>query len=194
MVIETQLHAVPFESLIHSHPSPIHSHREKLLLLQARMAARKRSLAACMPSRRPFKKRCFVPKKAVRFDEDHNSVHYRHASREDLFNTWLQQNDYHLIREENRATLKALNKAKGNISHLDATQLCVRGLEEQISVYLFNSSRDRQRKFVKIILVQYKFQRKCGFWNPDSLCMLSASLSKQDRAKALKIATIDAFC
>jgi hypothetical protein len=173
---------------------------EKLLVLRFRMAERKRRIAqAChslddaLDDHLPLKKRRLA-KKTVRFNEEGNTVLARLASEDDLRNSWLQRKDFNLIRAGNRATLVAFANVMGNVNMLSPDEFCVRGLEEQIALYVFHTPRDQRRKFSNLILVQHKFQLRHGFVDADSLRKFSVHLSAKDRAKALKIAATDAFC
>jgi len=137
-------------------------------------------------------KRRRLVKPSVRFVEDKNTVRIRPASSEDLNNAWLHQADYDRIREETRSTILAVIKAEGNISSLDATQACVRGLEQYICVYVYNGNPKKQREFSRNICNQYRAQRKMGVSDPESLSLLSSVLSRADQMNALQLASIDA--
>jgi hypothetical protein len=169
---------------------------EKLLVMRDRMAARKQRIAQALyfslDDCRPLKKQRLT-RKTVRFNEEKNTVQFRYASAEDLQNAWLQSKDYKSIRDENRETLLAITNVKGNIHALNANEFCIRGLEEQISVYIFRTAREKQRKFSKLVFVQHKIQQKHGLSDPDTLRKISDKLSQVDRTKAIKIAIIDAI-
>ena len=187
MVLQTKLRSVH-----HFDSTPLPSflpNMRKLLVLRARMAARKQHLSQALCSAnpqplRPLKKRRLA-RKTVRFNETQNTYRSRHASADDLKNAWLQPADYRSIRSANRATILAISKVQGDISLLDANEFCVRGLEEQFVAFIFCMPRNRQRKFSKLVLEQQS--------DPDNLGQVSARLSRADVTKALKNATIDAF-
>jgi hypothetical protein len=149
-------------------------------------------LSVCPP---PSKKRR-IAKKAVSFAEDLNTVRSRHVSDEDLNNSWLQPEEYEKIRENNRATLRAVKMiVGGNVSGLDVNKVCVRGLEQVICMVVLNTiSRRKQREFVEKVLIQHRVEKDLGFSDPDSLRILSQALSKADWARALRTASIDAYC
>jgi hypothetical protein len=111
-----------------------------------------------------------------------------------LNNSWLQPEEYEKIRENNRATLRAVKMiVGGNVSGLDVNKVCVRGLEQVICMVVLNTiSRRKQREFAEKILIQHRVEKDLGFSDPDSLRILSQALSKADWARALRTASIDA--
>jgi len=138
----------------------------------------------------PPKKR--LRTKKVRFDDTKNTIKYRHLIKEDLKNAWMQEHEYQAIREENRQTILAIKAAEGQVSALDSQKFCVRGLEEQISFFLFQSERTRQRKLIRCIVQEQKTLKQMGCFDPKVLRALSMTLSRDARSKAIRLAFIDA--
>ena len=138
----------------------------------------------------PPKKR--LRTKKVRFDDTKNTVKYRHLIKEDLQNAWIQEDEYQAIREDNVQTILAVKAAKGKMSALDSQKFCIRGLEEQVSVFLFKSERTRQRSLIRRIVQEQNALKKMGCFDPNFLKGLSMTLSREARTKAVRLAFIDA--
>lgn len=143
----------------------------------------------------PKKKTRTQQKKEVRFAED-KRVHVIKTTEDDDFpnRRWYQEHDYKRIKQENAATLIAISKANGKITTIDATAHCVRGLEVQISVLVLQMPYgNRQKKVVRSVLSLQQIQRKMQIQDAIALREMSLIISKQDKLKAWKIATIDAY-
>jgi hypothetical protein len=138
----------------------------------------------------PNKKRR-LSKKTVQFCEDKNTVVYRHLSNEDLKQAWMNQDDYKVIRQENRNTIVALNKVMGKLHILDS-EYCIRGLETFISILIFGTDRKKNLKIVRVILNEQNIQRASGIFDPTTLTAVSMILSRESRIKALHSASFDA--
>jgi hypothetical protein len=141
------------------------------------------------------KRRTPKEKKSVRFSEE-KRVHSIDVTTEDGFlcHRWYQQDDYTRIKQENRDTLAAISRANGKITTIDATEFCVRGLELQISVLLLQMPfNNRQKKVVRSVLRLQQVQRKMQTQDTQAIREMSRIISMQDKLKAWKIASIDAY-
>lgn len=128
--------------------------------------------------------------KSVRFDPQ-ESVHFRHASREDLANAWYKPRDWETFREECRKTVVAIAKAKGDLSCLKHSSYCILGLENYIAVCLFGRPR-RQRKIVREIILMQQWQKKRGLNDEAGLKNAYLRLSRKHKSHAIqRAATTD---
>ena len=147
---------------------------------------------SCTP---PTKRSRTQQKKAVRFAEV-KRIHVIKATEDDDFPSrrWYQEHDYKRIKQENADTLIAISKANGIITTVDAAVHCVRGLEVQIGVLVLQMPYgNRQKKVVRSVLSLQQIQRNMQIQDVTALREMSLITSKQDKLKAWKIATIDAY-
>lgn len=164
-------------------------------LMQKRIGHGDDTLEECVQS--PPRKRSRLsspPPKRVSFAEDRNTINHHDYSTEDIQRSWLGDDEYQAIRAENKATILTIKSANCSLGELDASKICLRGLEEQVSIVIFRACRTRQKKFVERILKRQFIQRKMGISEPDAIGSLSFAMSKNDRSRALKAASIDASC
>lgn len=133
--------------------------------------------------------------KAVRFAKEKRVHAMRETDDDDFPNCcWYQEQDYERIKQDNRETLVALSKANGKIATIDATEHCIRGLEVHINVLLLQIPfGNHQRKVVQSVLSLQQTQRKMQSHDAVALREMSLIISKQDKLKAWKVATIDAL-
>lgn len=128
-------------------------------------------------------------RKHVRFDNNND--------REKLFETfddstllWYQEEDYKRIREEARATVLALESKHilGEVNDiaavLDASEYCLRGLENVVAQLLYRVMRQRSKKVVNAVLCQQEMQRQNGQKNVEAIRLSSSIMSLSDRRKA----------
>lgn len=138
----------------------------------------------CAEPSNPYRKRL-----RVQFAEHKNTVQSRHVSEDDLRCLWLQKHDYEVIRSKIRSTLSTLKFSNGDLSKLDTTEECLRGLEMPILFHVYKI-KSNQRDFTRNVCSFFKVQRHMGLHDPESLQMLASTLSKADRNRAAEIATL----
>jgi hypothetical protein len=123
----------------------------------------------------------FAEDKVWVFDEEHGC-------------SWYHEQDYQRIKQENRDTLIAIARAKGKLGDIDANSYCVRGLELQIGITLLNMAPyGRQKIVVKRVLDLQDKQRSQKIIDADALREISRTISMEDKFKAWRTASIDAF-
>jgi hypothetical protein len=149
-------------------------------------------LSSHMPTAPLRKRRKLLHKKTVRFEESKNETFHLHHNEQDLKQSWIQQDEYQCIRNENRDTLVELKRVRGRVSQLNVDHFCIRGLEEQISIYLLRGERHRQRKFARRIVQQQHEQRRLGYTNACALSALCTVLAQPALRKAVNLANMDA--
>jgi hypothetical protein len=133
-------------------------------------------------------------KKSVRFEESKNETFHRHYDHDeqDLKKSWIQQDEYQVIRNENRDTLLELKRVRGRVSQLNVDDFCIRGLEEQISIYLLRGERYRQRKIARRIVQAQNEQRLLGYTDAGALSAMCTVLAQPALRKATNLANMDA--
>lgn len=151
-----------------------------------------RTLSSRVPSA-PFRKRRKLShKKSVRFEESKNETFHRHHDEQDLKQSWIQQDEYQVIRNENRDTLLELKRVRGRVSQLNIDHFCIRGLEEQISIYLLRGERHRQRKIARRIVQEQHEQRRLGYTDTSAISAMCTVLARPALRKAANLANMDA--
>jgi hypothetical protein len=147
------------------------------------------------------KKRRTAPKKTVSFSEKPTVIEINIPV--DEFSTrWYIEEDYQRIKQENRNTLIKLSQVNGKLGTMDASEFCIRGLEVHINVLLLQIPADRQKKVVESVLATQTGLRSDCKNGKKPLCQLefatalresSRNISKLDKLKAWRTATIDAL-
>lgn len=142
----------------------------------------------------PMKKRCTVRQKSVRFATE-KRVHVLELKGDYDFPSrrWYQEDDYKRIKQENLDTLIAISHANGKVTTMDATEFCIRGLEQQINTLLLQMPLNRQKKVVQSVLCLQQVQRNMQAQDEKAIREMSRIISKHDKLKAWKIATMDAY-
>lgn len=167
-------------------------------LVVSLLAKKRRLSTQTAPGRRsslpplPAKKRR-IHEKTVRFAENDLSIKYIHETKEtEEESRWYQKHEYTKIKEENSRTLLAFSKASGQSALLDESEYCLRGLEKQISILVFQIPyRNRQKKVVRSVLSLQQIQRSMQRRDSAALREMSLIVSKQDNLQAIQIASMD---
>jgi hypothetical protein len=129
--------------------------------------------------------------KSVRFDEGRNMVCEIMVDQADLKRAWMQPEEYEAIRLGARYTILAIKNAERGFG-IDAIEdVCIRGLEGQILVYVYKTDRKKYRKQVQLVVDEHKFQRSQGFENDESIRALYATLTRESLVRALDMAKVD---
>lgn len=171
--------------------------REAELLLQSIMGAKRRiSNNVQVMFAPPIKRRrSFHQRKTVRFAQADTVRTIADSSDEDdaLLQCWYQKHEYRRIKEDNNETLRAIARAYGKISDIDASEHCIRGLELLIRVYILQLPHDnRQKKVVQSVLSLQQSQKKLQQNDSTALREMSLIVSKPDKLKAWRTAILDA--
>lgn len=137
------------------------------------------------------KKRRMNVKKSVRFSDKIDIAYRPCLSQEDLQHSWYQDRDYRVFKQDIRSTIIAMNNSSGDFNSLDVNHHCFRGLERQISVYIFGESSNPVKGIIKQVLMVQHLQHQMAKTDPEELMVFYAMLSSEYRRKALRIAAID---
>ncbi|KAL7573813.1 hypothetical protein ACA910_007838 [Epithemia clementina (nom. ined.)] len=122
-------------------------------------------------------------KKSVTFSE-FASVVVRTMPREEIKDRWLQPSEYAEIERRRRDTVYAVMETKGDLTHLDEHEHCLKGLEHQLSPQQCARRRDTNMRYRQLLLEEQGFQMKCGFRDPETLRRLSEAFSRQSMTQA----------
>jgi hypothetical protein len=153
-------------------------------------AKRPRPVDCHFGERAPRKAKKKRVEKTVRFAEDQVRVFEVEGGNVG----WYHEQDYQRIKQENRDTLIAIARAKGKLVDIDADCYCIRGLELQVGITLLNTvPYARQKMVVKRVLDLQEEQRSQNISDTDALREMSRSLSTEDKFKAWRTASVDAF-
>jgi hypothetical protein len=140
------------------------------------------------------KRRLLKSKKTVKFS-DKKCVHIVESADDikgSLNERWYQEDEYQRIKDEYLRTLIAYTKANMQITELDESEHCLRGLETQISILILRMPyRNRQKKVVKSVLSLQQVQKSMKQQDSAALREMSLIVSKQDNLKAIKNASAD---
>lgn len=140
------------------------------------------------------KKRKVSHSKSVRFN---NSIQIHEASYpgiEEARCRWLQRHEYASIREHVRVTLLAIRNAhESNQKLAEDENMCIRGLEKQIMIWVYKVDQNRWRKIPTRIVGRQKRQRRVGIENQEMLRSFSMILSEESRQRAILRAESDSF-
>merc|ERR1712154_92113 len=125
-------------------------------------------------------------RRTVQFAADavhHHHTHYYHPEEEDeiSYNAWYNDNDYDNFKNECRASLFELNAVHGDYDKFDHTKFCLRGLEEQTSIEIYQARRLNKQNFIDSILREQRLHKKLGISEPTKLKMISVVLSKSSK-------------
>jgi hypothetical protein len=112
-------------------------------------------------------------------------------SDEDLSAAWIQPEEYATIEKDRRRTMEAVMVANGDMSLLNADEFCIMGLEHQVSSAQTAKRRVKNMQFRKLIIEEERFQRRCGFSDPEALQSLSEIFSQQAKKRAHLRAVLD---
>mmetsp|Transcript_33101 Transcript_33101/g.49970 ORF Transcript_33101/g.49970 Transcript_33101/m.49970 type:complete len:155 (-) Transcript_33101:21-485(-) len=128
-----------------------------------------------------------IRKKRVSFNSQVKVIKLPRSSR----NVWYQRDDFISFYKEGMSTIKAL-KFPQNVSTLDPSEYCLRGLEKKISKSYEQQRRKYQSDTTQMILHAHALQRQTGKIEPEKIKTLSMMFSRRSRERALEIAEIDA--
>lgn len=105
---------------------------------------------------------------------------------------WYQPADFASFKEERLDTVRALKYAHGDLSCLDPSIYCLRGLEQKIFTTLGREQRSQQLAIIRAVLRAQQKQRKSGVKDPETIKSLSMVFSKLSRDRAVEMAELDA--
>ena len=140
------------------------------------------------------KRRLLKTKKTVKFS-DKKRVHIVENADDikgSLHERWYQEDEYKSIKDEYLRTLIAYTKVNMQMTELDESEHCLRGLETQISILILRMPyRNRQSKVVKSVLSLQQIQKSMKQQDSAALREMSLIVSNQDNLKAIKNASAD---
>ena len=128
--------------------------------------------------------------KRVRFaNPETNSVSVHHWDMDDIFNSWYQEKDYLYFENDNRLTVLALRKARGDLRMLDPRRYTVTGLEKMLTR---QQMVHRKLQTVRHVQTVVEAQRQSsGQQDEEQLKAISQMLSKQTIQRAHLRAALD---
>jgi hypothetical protein len=132
-------------------------------------------------------------KKSVRFSESDNKVVFRQMFKEELKQTWYQSVEYKEFQNDRLMTIRTLRSAKGDLSALNPSKQCVRGLEMNATPEIFQYRASGIKATVMRVLQQQQVQRQMGLKDDGTLGMVSMVSSKPAAQLAAALALIDSL-
>lgn len=130
--------------------------------------------------------------KSVRFfkDSELTTTVVFETTEEDIENAWYGRVDYLEMQEDSQSTAMAFEL---NILDLVPPEdACFRGLEAHLSSNKQGARNSVRKTMIRLILRTEELQRGHGMLNDELIRGLSIMLSRDSRADALKLATLDA--
>lgn len=124
-------------------------------------------------------------------------VHVLEYSEIDLGNSWYGKSDYMDFANECRRVLRETDAVVGEVQKIDASEFCVRGLEDQIIPSISQMKRKRKRVLIKMIIRQHRILKKAPLpKGPDDWCEsireISVLMSSRSRKWARELGVLDA--
>lgn len=145
----------------------------------------------CQTLQEPPRKRI---KKSVRF-ADAVEVAFRHATKDELKQSWYSDEDYRQFVEDIRLTIRVYRGmgfgCHNSLLLMDPTRYSVRGIEEHVMQGSFQLKKFKLLSNIRMILDQQALQRSMGISDPNSLKMISMMRSRESRQRALELAALD---
>jgi hypothetical protein len=129
-------------------------------------------------------------KRSVNFS-NMTRVATRPISQQELRTMWYEVEEYKFFQKDCRRTIAAIKKAKGELSTLDPTEHCVRGLEQFLSVKQMVLRKKEAKRYIHVMMRQQYVQRRTGQSDPSRLQALSEIFSKQAGQRAYLRGVID---
>mmetsp|Transcript_27607 Transcript_27607/g.63987 ORF Transcript_27607/g.63987 Transcript_27607/m.63987 type:complete len:193 (+) Transcript_27607:33-611(+) len=105
---------------------------------------------------------------------------------------WYATSDLGARERENRATFRALRRARGDTANFDHDKYCFRGLED-VLIPEYGDEMMRRREIARIALLEEQMlQSKRGENDPEALRVVSLEMSHWSRGVALELGAGDA--
>jgi hypothetical protein len=102
----------------------------------------------------------------------------------DLQATWYQAEEYFKFDRERRRTIEAIRSSRGNFSSLDPENICIRGLEHQLSAKQVLSRKYKSMQYKRLLLERQYYLKQYGVSDPESLQIVSQMFSKESTRSA----------
>jgi len=116
-------------------------------------------------------------RKRVQFAETNNTVIPRDQSI-DVFTLWYNENEYRNFLLDARRTLLELRRANKDVSQLDPSEYCIRGLEKhQLPVQARAMYKEQNREFIRFIICEHVRLRQEGKAPDETLKALSCAFT-----------------
>lgn len=131
--------------------------------------------------------------KKVRIAEEENELHYLPYDEDHKNRVWMQESDFTAIKQGNRQTLIEILQSYGEMSKIDASEFCLRGLEDHLEVFFLKQNPQKRKTVIQRVLADQNAQRANGVRDPDMLSKVYGHLSQQATQRALELAYVDAL-
>lgn len=110
-----------------------------------------------------------VGKKRVRFaPEDQNKIVHHNVDTDD-WAKWYNNEEYFNFRMDARRTIMAFREAGNNVSYLDPTEHCLRGLEKHQLPEVRAYRKQLNKRFIRLVICQHVRLCQAGIQDPDCL-------------------------
>lgn len=106
--------------------------------------------------------------------------------------SWYQPEDFVSFNRESVETVRALHFVQGDLSCLDPSIYCLRGLEPKIFSAVGRQRRSQKLAILRAVLCVQQEQRETGVKDPETIKSLCTMLSKLSRDRAVEMAELDA--
>lgn len=147
------------------------------------------------PGKLPFLKRpahkALAPRRKVKFAPTRLVRKISVQPKEEQSKLWYQPADYSAFAYDRRSTLNAVHQVRGDLTYLDPSKYCLRGLEQQLTKRQVYERRQRSLQYRHVVLQQQHYQRYSGISDPQSLKAVSELFSKQALKRAHLRAVIE---
>jgi len=147
----------------------------------------------------PIKKAHHVKKqrRSVRFPEHSvvTAIAVRPAlTTEEVQSTWNQPQDIQNIKEGIREAIRAVVCVQGNLSQIDASVHCFRGIETGICPTIGKMKKFWAKTTTQNVLDEQRMQRAAGVFDMQRLGDISRMASEESIRAATAMASLDAKC
>jgi len=152
---------------------------------------RKSSIGWKKPSEHSLPTGVKTARKGVRFAQ-HEEVAFRHVTQDELEKTWYQKADFDSFKGDCVQTAREYNYVAGDVTRLDPSKVCLRGLEQQLTRNSMLTRKITISSTIKMVVREQLCQKSMGYSNPEKVGELSRALSQGARDRAVTVADFDA--
>jgi hypothetical protein len=132
----------------------------------------------------------------IQFNEDGNHVvtiePFYEFSDEEHSALWYTEEETCLFEAESKKTIKAYKKSVFGLEELDASEFCLRGLEDRVSTRDYMVRRGLQMEYTRGVLLEQERQRKMGVQEPFGMHEHMGVSSKWAVSRAIELGAADA--
>jgi hypothetical protein len=181
---------VKCQPLLHAAPFKAEDRRRKSAFALSPVILRKRTLPLSDVQKEPVFKRSKL-RKSVRFSDENDDTECHYYTKEDVHNAWYCQLDYSSFTNECRLALRQVDAVNGKVDRLDS-QLCMRGLEDQIVPQIFHFKRKRKKSLIQMVMCQHEMHKTTGNVDASRIRAISVMFSRASKEFALDLGALDA--